>query len=130
MHKVKVAINRSWKDKAIPFDDNIPHEHPDWERQGNISKNWINVEVNLQHLFDNIHKGYAVNAHLLTKDGKYVLNEPVGYRAEQNFVVSDVVLVDIDHGMTLDEALSHPFYQSYGTGAYTTSSHTEEAPRF
>ena len=32
MHKVKVAINRSWKDKAIHFDDNIPDEHPDWER--------------------------------------------------------------------------------------------------
>ena len=130
MHKVKVAINRSWKDKAIHFDDNIPDEHPDWERQGNISQNWINVEVDLQHLFDNIHRGYAVNGHLLTKDGEYVIDDPVGYRAEQNFVVSNVVLVDIDHGMTLAEALSHPFYQSYGTGAYTTSSHTEEDHRF
>ena len=77
MHKVKVAINRSWKDKAIPFDDNIPDEHPDWQRQGNISQNWINVEVSLQELFDEIQQGHAVNGHLLTKDGEYVLNEPV-----------------------------------------------------
>jgi len=45
MHKVKVAINRSWKDKAIHFDDNIPDDHPDWARQGNISKHWVNVQI-------------------------------------------------------------------------------------
>jgi len=130
MHKVKVAINRGWKGKAIPFDDNIPDDHPDWERQGNISRSWFNVQIDLQELFAEIQQGHAVNAHLLTKDGEYVLNEHVGYRVNKDFVVSDVVLVDIDHGMTLDEALSHPFYQSYGTGAYTTSSHTSESHRF
>jgi hypothetical protein len=37
MNKIKVAINRSWEDKARPFDDNIPYEDPAWEQQGNIA---------------------------------------------------------------------------------------------
>jgi hypothetical protein len=130
MQKVKVAINRSWKDKAIPFDDNIPTDHPDWERQGNQATDWFNVEITLQQLFDEIRQGHAVCCHLRTKDGDYVLNKPVGYRSEKNFVLATVVLVDIDSGMTVDEALNHPFYRKHGTGLYTSPSHTCEAHRF
>ena len=66
--------------KAIRFDDNIPFDHPDWERQGNQAVNWFNVEITLQQLFDEISQGHAVCSHLLTKEGEYILNKPVGYR--------------------------------------------------
>ena len=88
MHKVKVAINRSWKSKAIPFDDNIPEDHPDWERQGNISKYWFNSQISLQELFNEIHEGHAVSAHLLNTDGGYVLNKPVGYPRYQKNIAT------------------------------------------
>jgi len=40
------------------------------------------------------------------------------------------VLVDIDSGLTIEQATNDPFYKDYGSGYYTTASHDEVNQRF
>lgn len=51
-------------------------------------------------------------------------------RKEIHFVSRDLIMVDIDSGMTIPELFEDSFYEKYAAGFYCTASHTWEAHRF
>ena len=53
-----------------------------------------------------------------------------GSRRTSHFRACNVASVDVDHGMTVEEALAHPFVRAHALLLYTTVSHTPEAHRF
>ena len=53
-----------------------------------------------------------------------------GHRKADNFICSDIIAADFDHGMTLDEAMADEFLVNNACILYTTPSHTPENHRF
>ncbi|MDX8521117.1 plasmid replication protein, CyRepA1 family [Mesorhizobium dulcispinae] len=51
-------------------------------------------------------------------------------RSKKTFIEANVVSVDVDRGMTLQEAFEHELVRNYATIVYTTHSHTPETHRF
>jgi hypothetical protein len=92
--------------------------------QGNIKINlgygWQTTEQSFEDIYEMLSAGGYAFAPALTSD----------HRDQTTFVSHQVALVDIDSGMTIDELKQLPFYQKYGSGYYTTPSHTAEEPRF
>lgn len=52
------------------------------------------------------------------------------WRKSENFTVSGVLAVDIDDGLSVQDALDDDFVQDYASFVYTTPSHTKDHPRF
>ncbi|WP_027040239.1 plasmid replication protein, CyRepA1 family [Mesorhizobium ciceri] len=75
-------------------------------------------QVTVSELIASIRNGYAYCAELN------------GRRKADNFTATDVLSVDIDGGLTISEALNHPFVQKNASFIYTTCSHTPEEHRF
>ena len=53
-----------------------------------------------------------------------------GHKTDTNFLSHSLAMVDIDSGMTIEELLQDEFYKDFGSGFYTTPSHTKENHRF
>ena len=102
-----LAINENIIDKATP----------DIVKANN--KTFRNVDLTAQQFADHIKKGHAFCAQ--HKDGG---------RKSANFTVSGIIAVDIDQGLTVQDALDDEFVQSYASILYTTPSHAEGFPRF
>ena len=79
---------------------------------------WENVELTLDELVG------AVSA-----DGIAYTAQLTGGRKTANFYASDVASVDVDHGMTIEQALAHPFVKRHAAFVYCTSRHTPLAHR-
>lgn len=107
--RLKVAINRRIINK-IPKNDKKSFSI--------LTREFENVEFTLPELAASINAGYPFCA------------QHTDIRKDANFICSDVLAVDIDSGMTLNEALDHPFVQQYAGFVYTTPSHTPEHHRF
>jgi hypothetical protein len=104
--KLRLSINRRLVDKA-PLSGNA------------FTDGFEPHQVDLKGLLGNIViAGYAYSA------------EFRGPRSNSNFKASDLLSVDVDGGMTLDEAVEDPFVAAYATFIYTTVSHTETHHRF
>jgi hypothetical protein len=89
-------------------------------RKINLGYDWITAELEFEEIFELLSVGgYAFAPALNTE-----------HRIQENFVSHELALVDIDSGMTIAELKQHPFYQLYGSGYYTTPSHTDTEPRF
>jgi len=50
--------------------------------------------------------------------------------AEETFVSRELVMIDIDSGMSIQQLLDDDFYKQYSAGYYTTPSHRDDSPRF
>ena len=61
-----------------------------------FTQGWLNQELTISEFVDFLKRGYAYCAQLS------------GSRKANNFLASDIVSVDIDHGMTIEQALQHP----------------------
>lgn len=86
----------------------------------NLSEGWLVITTKFEDIFYAISEiGYAI-APVFEKN----------YRTTQNFKSCQLILVDIDHGMTLDQLSEHDYYLNYGAGYYTSPSHTFAAHRF
>lgn len=79
---------------------------------------WENRELTLGELAEAIKQGIAYTAQLK------------GKRKAANFLASDIVSVDVDRGMTIEQALAHPLVANHAGMIYTTVRHTPEAHRF
>jgi Origin of replication binding protein len=79
---------------------------------------WVNVELSPEELAAAI------------KEGHPYCGQTTGYRDRYNFEASDIVSLDIDCGLTIEEALQNPFVAAHGTLLYTTLSHRPDAHRF
>lgn len=51
-------------------------------------------------------------------------------RSAENFKATDILAIDVDYGMTLDEALAHPIVQRYCSMMYITVNHSADHHRF
>jgi hypothetical protein len=87
----------------------------------NLGYGWLNQDVSWPELFIMLaDDGFAI--------APYIKGN--GHRIKENFISHSIALVDIDSGMRLDELKDNLFYQGFGSGYYTTPSHTEENHRF
>ncbi len=83
------------------------------------AKGFVSHTLTIGELANQIKNGFAYGSHYHN-----------AYRNSDNFQAADIVSVDIDEGMTIDEALSHPLVQRAATLVYTTASHQPDAHRF
>ena len=85
-----------------------------------LGDNWLNVECTWKEAFELITEdGVATSAELWTEN-----------RCDANFVSRQLIMIDIDDGMTIEELLADKFYNDYSAGFYVTPSHTNDAHRF
>lgn len=88
-----------------------------------LGAGWENLSSTLLEFFDCVaEQGWAVGPALVeTQDGN---------RSERTFKSHQVVLVDIDQGMSLDELVENTVYDKYAAGFYTTPSHSDKCHKF
>lgn len=79
---------------------------------------WENKELTIVQLAGWVKDGYAYCSALS------------GYRSAKAFTASGVLSVDVDEGMTWEEAKKHPLVKSSATMMYTSASHTNENHKF
>jgi len=92
-------------------------DNPDYT---NLGYGWVNVEASWPEAFELITvDGYATSAEL-TSDN----------RKEANFLSRQLLMVDVDGGMTIPNLLEDAFYNEYGAGFYATHSFTPELHKF
>lgn len=118
---MKLSINPKIIGKARQVE--VPNDRPYYECNGvkvNLGWGWINIEASWPNVFE-----------LITVDGYATSAELTGdHRNDENFVSRELIMVDIDSGMTIEELLDNEWYQEYGAGYYITPSYTVEKPRF
>jgi len=86
----------------------------------NLGYGWMNIEAEWPDVFE-----------LITQDGCATSAELTGdHRSDANFVSRELLMVDIDSGMTIPELLADNFYNEYGAGFYATPSHNMAHHRF
>jgi hypothetical protein len=118
---MKLSINPKIIGKARQVE--VPNDRPYYECLGvkvNLGWGWTNIETTWPDVFELITvDGYATSAEL-TSD----------HRNDENFVSRELLMVDIDSGMTIEELLDNEWYNAFGAGYYITPSYTVDKPRF
>ena len=104
---MKIAINKNIIDKS---------DKPTLKNNNGTFKN---VDITAAELADSIKSGYA-----------FCAQHKGGWRQQSNFTGAGFLAVDIDHGLTVQNALDDEFVKQYASILYTTPSHTEEFQRF
>ena len=86
----------------------------------NLGYGWMNIDSDWDTVFALITQdGVATSAELSSEN-----------RKEANFVSRQLIMVDIDQGMTLEDLFRNDFYNLYGAGFYATPSFTLEHHKF
>ena len=81
---------------------------------------WTSIELEPEDAFELITvDGYATTCDLAS-----------GIRKEHNYSTKQLFMIDIDDGMRIEQLLEDEFYNRYGAGFYTSSSHTDELHKF
>lgn len=92
-------------------------DNPDYT---NLGYGWMNIETTWPEAFELITvDGLATSAEL-TSDN----------RREANFASRQLLMVDVDGGMTIPDLLDDAFYTEYGAGFYATHSFKPEHHKF
>ena len=104
---IKVAINVHFLNKEPKDGD-----------ERSYSKGWQNDELTVDEFISCIKEGWAYTAQLS------------GNRSTKNYLCCNIASVDIDSGLTIDEALQMEFSKENLSIIYPTFSHTKEFPRF
>lgn len=90
------------------------------DKQVNLGYGWMNVDVSWDDAFELVTTdGYATSSELSSDN-----------RKDENYISRQLIMVDIDDGMTIQELLQNDFYNEYGSGFYTTARHTNDNHRF
>jgi hypothetical protein len=118
---MKLAINPKIIGKARQVE--VPNDRPYYECFGhkvNLGWGWTNIDAEWPDVFELITiDGYATSAELRSE-----------HRDDENFVSRQLIMVDIDSGMTIEELLDNDWYNAFGAGFYVTPSYTDDKPRF
>jgi hypothetical protein len=118
---MKLSINPKIIGKARQVE--VPNDRPYYECLGqrvNLGWGWQNIEADWPDVFELITvDGYATSAELKSD-----------HRDDEQFVSRELLMVDIDSGMTIEELLDNTWYNQYGAGFYITPSYSDAAPRF
>ena len=131
-HLIEFSTNEQWLGKPSKMLDengvvmlNKNHQ-PIYEYKGNkvyIGYNWLNTECTYPELFNFLTKTGGSIAPLLIEDAE-------GNLKNEHFYSHQLLLVDIDDGMTIEQLQKNELYQDFGSGFYTTANHTQDAQRF
>lgn len=89
-------------------------------RKTNPGWGWVNIDASWPDVFALITQDGCATSAELSSDN----------RKDANFVSRELIMVDIDSGMTIPELLENDFYNEFGAGFYVTPSHTWEHHRF
>ena len=79
------------------------------------SDGWVSLNLSSEQLAEYIDAGFAFSAQYEKQ-----------HRKSCNFTACDFLAADFDGGMSLEEARSDPFIESYATLIYTTPSHRKD----
>ncbi len=104
---VKVAVNPNFSNK-IPRDGNTRF----------FSEEWTNGEFTVEDFITIIKNGWAYCSQLK------------GTRKKENYLLSNIVSIDIDSGHKIDEILEDDFIKKHLSILYTTTNHTIDDHRF
>ena len=103
--KLRVSVHHGIVDKKVP-------------EERLYAEGWENVELTPEELVECV------------KDGHPYCAQISGYRNAKHFKASDIVSLDIEHSLSIDEALENPIVRAQATILYTTVRHQPAAPRF
>ncbi len=106
----RVAINKHFVDKT-----------GDYEL---LNSKFRNCELTLDELLRNVKAGSAVCPAILKADSNGHTR-----RTNENWLGSEIVMIDVDHGMLLEDFQQHEL-SMYACARYTTYGHTNEHHRF
>ncbi len=104
--KLKLAINPDLIDRNVSGDATL------------YTRGWENCELSITELAELVRNGVAYCAQLS------------GPRKAANFLACDVASVDVDDGMTLDEAFATEIVRRHASLTYTTARHADDHHRF
>ena len=104
-----VAISRVIKNKPDEGDF----------RKKKLNGTFENLDISLADLGAEVSQGNA-----------FCAQHSKQWRKKENFLGAGFLAADIDHGLTIPDALGHPFVKEFGGLLYTSSSHTDEKHRF
>jgi len=117
---MKLSVHSAMKGKPISVEKDGRHFLQCNGKTINAGYGWVNIDCSWEDCFE-----------LITTDGLATSSElKDDHRNDENFVSRQLIMVDIDDGMTLQELFNDEFYNEYGAGFYTTASHTETNHRF
>lgn len=117
---MKLAVHSTMRGKPISVERDGRHFLQCNGKIINPGYGWVNIDCSWEDCFE-----------LITTDGLATSSElKDDHRNDENFVSRQLIMVDIDDGMTLQELFNDEFYNEYGAGFYTTASHTETNHRF
>jgi hypothetical protein len=105
--KLTVSIRLDFTDKATK------------EELSRSGRGWTNNELDLKQFVDHIKSGFPFTHQFFG-----------GKKTKEHFQQTNVLVADIDAGMTVEQALDDEFIKAYGTLIYTTPRHTQEQHRF
>ncbi len=95
----------------------------------NTASQWINLETNVEGLFDIVTNGFPVCSQLKNYDGNLVgIYKGTGWRNSRNFYKSTVACIDIDDHDIVTTQYS-PFYEAFSAGYYASPSYTESVQK-
>jgi hypothetical protein len=104
---MRLAVSSLYKNKLSENEKRLVHT------------TFKNVDMTPQELIAHVSAGYP-----------FCAEHKNGRRKAENFTASDVLAVDVDDGLSLDEALAHSYIKDKCSFLYTTPSHTPEQHRF
>ena len=118
---MKLSIHETIRGKPVQVSDASGRK---WYESGgqrvSLGWGWINFDADWDTVFK-----------LITVDGRATSAElSSNNRREDTFVSRELIMIDIDSGMTIEQLLEDDFYNRYGAGFYTTPSHQDHAHRF
>ena len=95
-----------------------------------VGKPPSNVLAKYNHAFSSVDVSIDELAEMVSNGFAFCPQFGKNKRQSANFRVSGYLAVDVDHGLTVDEAQGSEFFQNYASLLYTTASHTADAHRF
>ncbi|NQZ61228.1 hypothetical protein [Crocosphaera sp.] len=98
--RYSLSINRHHHDKTV---GNKKHYRDGFKTQ----------ELTIEELAKAVKQGFAWSCATYDRS----------MRSKANYQQAQLIGLDIDNGLTLDDALNHPFVQQYGQLIYTSASH-------
>lgn len=84
-----------------------------------LGKGWESVDYSINQLESSVKKGFAFSAQFVD-----------GHRSRNKFKEAGFLAIDIDEGMSLDDALENDYIKSNASLIYTTPNHTADNNRF
>ncbi len=91
----------------------------DNEGRSRTGTGWSNVEITIDDFIRHIQAGHPYTHHFSS-----------GKKSKDHFESTEILIADIDHGMSIEEALDHELVKQFGTFIHTTRQHTPENHRF